>query len=152
MELSTEFLLEVKAPVAPAREIGDTPYGRRRVIPITGGTFEGPRLKGRVVPGGADWQVVRRDGVFEIMALYELETDDGVLIHVTSRGIRHGPPEVIERLARGEDDVDPSLYYFRTHVTLEAPSGPYDWLNHSVYVAAGARYGWGVQLRFYRVL
>jgi len=152
MELSTEFLLEVKASVAVAYEVGETPYGRRRVIPITGGTFEGPRLSGNVVPGGADWQVVRSDGVFELMALYELETADGVLVHVTSRGLRHGPPEVLERLARGEDDVDPSLYYFRSHVTLEAPAGSYDWLNRSLYVAAGARHSRGVQLRFYRVL
>ena len=152
MDLSTEFLFELNASVAPAREIGDTPYGRRRVVPITGGTFEGPTLKGTVVPGGADWQLVRQDGVFELMALYELETDDGVLIHVAGRGLRHGPPEVMERLARGEDDVDPSLYYFRSQVTLEAPTGPYDWLNRSLYVGSGARHGAGVQLQYYRLL
>jgi hypothetical protein len=151
MDLRTEFTFEVRATLAPALEVGETPYGRRRVIPITGGTFEGPRVKGTVVPGGADWQVIRPDGVAELMALYEVRTDDGVLVHVASKGIRHGPAEVVAALARGED-VDPALYYFRTHVALEAPAGDYAWLNDSIYVGTGARFADAVRIRVHRVL
>jgi hypothetical protein len=149
-QLRTELAFEVHATLAPALEVGQTPYGRRRVIHITGGTFEGPRIKGAIVPGGADWQVIRPDGVAELLALYDLRTDDGVLVHATSRGIRHGPADVIERVARGED-VDPSLYYFRTHVTLEAPAGDYAWLNDSIYVGTGARLPSAVRIQIHRI-
>jgi hypothetical protein len=82
--------------------VGDISYGERRIIPITGGSFVGPRLSGRVLPGGADWQVIRRDGITELEARYTLETDDGALIYVLNKGIRSGSKEVMERLARGE--------------------------------------------------
>lgn len=149
-ELAAELAFEVHATLASALEAGETPHGRRRVIHITGGTFEGPRVRGEVVPGGADWQLVRPDGVAELHALYDLETDDGVLVHVASRGIRHGPADVMERLARGEE-VDPTRYYFRTHVTLEAPKGRYGWLNDSIYVGIGARFPSAVRIQIHRI-
>lgn len=150
MTLDTEFVLEARVAVATPLELGETPYGRRRVIHITGGHFAGPRLSGTIVPGGADWQVIRPDGVTELTALYELKTDDGVLIHVTNRGLRHGPAEVMQRLARGEP-VDPASYYFRTAPVFEAPSGPYEWLNRSVFVAIGARSARDVLVRVFEV-
>lgn len=150
MTLGTEFVLEARVTVAAPLELGDTPYGRRRVIHITGGRFSGPRLRGTVVPGGADWQVIRPDGVTELTALYELKTDDGVLIHVTNRGLRHGPAEVMQRLARGEA-VDPAAYYFRTTPVFEAPSGAYEWLNRSIFVATGERSASEVVVRVFEI-
>jgi hypothetical protein len=150
MDLPAEFLFEVEASATSVLEVGDTPYGRRRVVQLGGGTFSGPKLRGVLVPGGADWQVLRADGVLELTALYELQTDDGVLIHVTSKGIRHGPADILERITT--EEVDPSLYYFRTTPVFEAPAGPYAWLNESVYVAVGERYPSRVRLRFYRIL
>ena len=101
-ELRTRFVFEAHVSVAAPLVVGQATVGLRRVIPITGGTVTGPRLKGRVVPGGADWQFVRADGVLELEAKYTLESDDGVLIMVTNRGMRHGPAAVIEKMARGD--------------------------------------------------
>jgi hypothetical protein len=150
MSLAMEFVLEATVTVASPLEIGATPLGHRRAIHITGGRFAGPRLKGTVVPGGADWQIIRADGVTELTAVYELKTDDGTLIHVTNRGLRHGPAEVMQRLARGEP-VDPASYYFRTTPVFEAPAGPYDWLNRSIFIATGARSANEVRVRVFEV-
>jgi hypothetical protein len=120
-------------------------------VPITGGTFEGPAIRGRVVPGGADWQYVRPDGVLALEAKYTLQTSDSVLVMVTNRGVRRGPPEVIARLARGER-VDPGEYYFRTTAEFEAPvGGKYAWLNESVFVGIAERRSDAAIIRFYRV-
>ena len=94
------------------QDLGNTPHGHRRIIPITGGSFEGPAIKGTVEPGGADWQIIRADNVAELNAQYTLKTDDGALIYITNKGYRHGPPAVLQRLAKGEA-VDPKEYYFR---------------------------------------
>jgi len=150
MTLAMEFAFEATVTVAAPLEVGETPLGRRRVIHITGGRFAGPRLTGIVVPGGADWQIIRSDGVTELTAMYELKADDGTLIHVTNRGLRHGPTEVMQRLMRGEP-VDPTSYYFRTVPVFEAPSGPHDWLNRSIFVATGARSANDVKVRVYEL-
>jgi len=150
MSLAMEFAFEATVNVATPLEVGDTPHGRRRVIHITGGRFAGPRLQGMVVPGGADWQIIRPDGVTELTAVYELKADDGTLIHVTNRGLRHGPAEAMQRLARGEA-VDPTAYYFRTVPVFDAPSGPHDWLNRSIFVATGARSANDVKVRVYEL-
>jgi hypothetical protein len=133
-----------------AQELGAAPLGRRRIIPITGGRFGGERLSGRVLAGGADWQVVRADGVAELDARYTLETADGVLIYVRNRGYRHGPREVLERLSAGED-VDPALYYMRTTPLFETGDGRYAWLNRIVAVARGARRPAAVELDVFEV-
>jgi uncharacterized protein DUF3237 len=148
MSLAMDFAFEATVTVASPLEVGETPHGRRRVIHITGGRFAGPRLKGIVVPGGADWQIVRPDGVTELTAVYELKADDGTLIHVTNHGLRHGPAEIMQRLARGEA-VDPAAYYFRTVPVFEAPAGPHEWLNRSIFVATGARFASEVQVRVF---
>ena len=144
------FAFEVRATVGPPLEVGSVAQGRRRIVPITGGTFEGSGLRGKVMPGGADWQIIRADGVTELTAVYELKADDGTLIHVINRGLRHGPAEVMQRLARGEP-VDPGSYYFRTVPVFEAPAGAHDWLNRSIFVASGVRRASDVQIRVFEV-
>lgn len=148
----TEFVFEARVQVDTPLVVGPGPRGLRRIVPIVGGTVSGPRLSGRVVPGGADWQVVRAaDEVLEIEAKYTLEADDGTLIMVTNRGFRRGPKEVIDKLARGEA-VDPSLYYFRTAATFEAPvESDHAWLNQSVFVGVAERQASAAIIRFYEV-
>jgi len=126
--------IEIAAPL----DLGGAAYGQRRVINILGGAFSGPRLSGRILPGGADWQIVRGDGIVEVDARYTLETDDGALIYVSNWGLRRGPPEVIARLGAGEQ-VDASEYYFRTTPVFETGAAKYAWLNGIVAVAAGER-------------
>ena len=148
--IDTKFLCRVEVTLEPVRELGETPLGRRRIIGITGGTFRGPRLAGKILPGGADWQVIRSDGVAYLDARYTLETDDGALIYVNNKGYRHGPKEVIERLARGEE-VDPALYYMRATPWFETSAPRYVWLNRAICVATGARRTAAVELDFYEV-
>jgi len=118
--------------------VGATPHGERRIIPIKGGSFEGPRLSGKILPGGADWQVIRPDGVAELEARYTLETKDGALIYVLNRGIRSGPREVMARLAGGQE-VHPGEYYFRTRPVFETGAAQYQWLHTIVTLATGER-------------
>lgn len=148
--IETEFLCRIQVTLEPARELGQTPMGRRRIIAITGGQFSGPRLSGRVLAGGADWQVIRADGVAYLDARYTLETSDGALIYVNNLGYRHGPPEVLERLARG-DDVDPALYYMRATPWFETAAPKYAWLNRTICIATGARRAAAVELDFHAV-
>jgi len=148
--LQLERLFRAEVTLAPAQELGDGPQGRRRIIPITGGTVSGPRLSGRVLPGGADWQIVRPDGVAYLDARYTIETHDGVLVYVRNRGYRHGPPQVIARLAAGEA-VDPTLYYMRTTPWFETGDARYAWLNRTVCVGSGERLAAAVRIDFYAV-
>ena len=143
-------LMHVEVTLEPIRDLGDTPLGRRRIIGITGGKFSGPRLSGRILPGGADWQLIRADGVAFLDARYTLETADGALIYVSNQGYRHGTRDVIERLARGEA-VDPALYYMRTTPWFETSAPAYAWLNRTVCVGTGARRAAAVELDFYEV-
>lgn len=143
-------LLRVEVTLAPAQELGASPLGRRRIINITGGRFAGERLSGRVLPGGADWQVIRSDGVADLDARYTLETTDGALIYVRNRGYRHGPADVLQRLAAGEA-VDPALYYMRTTPLFETGDARYAWLNRMICVATGARRPAAVELEVYEV-
>ncbi|HTE40117.1 MAG TPA: DUF3237 domain-containing protein [Steroidobacteraceae bacterium] len=149
--LQTEFAFEARVTVDKPLAIGQSSHGLRRVIPITGGTVSGPLLKGKVVSGGADWQFVRPDGVLEVQAKYTLQTDDGVLILVDNRGIRHASPAVMERLTKGEN-VPASEYYFRTSAIFEAPLGSkYEWLNRAVFIGVAERQPDAAIIRFYRI-
>jgi hypothetical protein len=148
--LNLQHLFRAEISLAAAQDLGDTPQGRRRIIGITGGRFSGERLSGRVLPGGADWQVVRADGVADLDARYTLETSDGALIYVRNRGYRHGPAEVLRRLSAGEE-VDPSLYYMRTTPRFETGAARYAWLNRLVCVATGARRAAAVELEVFEV-
>lgn len=144
------FAFEIRATVAPPTEVGTTPHGLRRIVAITGGTFEGPRLKGRIVPGGADWQLIQPDGFSELDTRYTLETDAGEIIYVQNKGIRHAEPDVMKRLLAGET-VDPSLVYFRTVPIFETASPNLQWLARSVFIGIGERYPNDVRVRFYRL-
>jgi len=148
--LRLQPLFRAEITLAPAQELGEAPHGRRRIIPITGGRVSGERLAGRVLPGGADWQVVRTDGVAELDARYTIETGDGALVYVSNRGVRHGPAEVIRRLAAGEA-VDPALYYMRTTPWFETGDERYAWLNRIVSVGTGERRADSVKLDFFEV-
>jgi hypothetical protein len=148
--LNLQPLFKAEITLAPPQELGDTPHGRRRIIGITGGRFSGERLSGRVLPGGADWQVIRADGVAQLDARYTLETADGVLIFVKNQGIRHGAADVLKKLAAGEA-VDPSLYYMRTTPSFETGDARYSWLNRMVCVATGARRAAAIELDVYEV-
>ncbi|MEZ4863415.1 MAG: DUF3237 domain-containing protein [Caldilineaceae bacterium] len=143
-----EHLLRATVTVATPLLVGAIPLGERRIINITGGHFSGAKLRGAVLPGGADWQLVRPDGAALLEARYTLHTDDGALIYVTNRGIRHGPPEVLARIARGEL-VDPALYYFRATPSFETGAEPYRWLNDVIAVCSGVRTAEAVLLDFY---
>ncbi|HEX7054019.1 MAG TPA: DUF3237 domain-containing protein [Burkholderiales bacterium] len=148
--MNLEPLFRAEITLAPAQELGDAPLGRRRIVPITGGRFQGERLRGRVLAGGADWQIVRADGVAQLEAHYTLETSDGALVYVHNVGLRHGPPEVLERIAAGEA-VDPALYYMRATPRFETGDPRYRWLNRLVCVATGARRRDSVELDVYEV-
>ena len=141
---------ELRATVGPPLELGDVAHGRRRIVPITGGTFEGPAIKGKVLPGGADWQIIHGDGFTELDTRYTIETDKGQLIYVQNGGIRHAAPDVMKRLLAGEV-VDPSLVYFRTVPTFETSSPDLQWLTRGIFVGTGERYPDSVRIRFWRV-
>ena len=148
--LGKEPIFIIRAELDAITSLGHTPYGERRVIGILGGTVRGSRLVGRILPGGADWQIIRRDGAADIKARYSIETDAGALIMVNSEGLRHGPPDVIEKLARGEN-VDPSQYYFRTVMRFETAAPAVDWLNRILAIAKGQREPRAVRLDVYEV-
>jgi len=137
--MNTRLLMRLQVKVPPPQAIGAVPLGTRRTAPLSGGTFEGPRLRGTVLPGGsADWLLLRADGVLEMDLRATLRTDDGALISMRSFGLRHGPPEVIAALGRGER-VDPATYYFRTTLRFETAHASYAFLNGLIAVASGDR-------------
>ena len=148
--ISKEPIFRVRAELADILVLGRTPYGERRVINILGGRIEG-KLSGRILPGGADWQLIRADGTADIQARYTIETDAGARVLVESDGLRHGPPDVMARLAGGEA-VDPSLYYFRTAMRFETADPEADWLNRILAIAHGTREANAVKLDVYEVL
>jgi hypothetical protein len=136
-EIKTEFLFSITLEVEVSN-LGDTPYGSRRVGRFAAGSFEGPKLKGTVLPGGACWMLMRADDVLEIEARITPETDDKQQIYMMWKGFRHGPQGIIDRLNRG-DTVDPETYYFRTTPYFETSSEKYGWLNRICSIATGSR-------------
>ena len=124
----------------PQHESRTEPYGERRIARFAGGDFDGPKLRGIVLPGGAGWILLRRDGVLDIEVRIVLETHDQRMIYMQWRGLRHGPEDVIARLNHGET-VDPSSYYFRTTPYFETSSERYSWLNRICSIATGSRMG-----------
>src|SRR5580698_7098810 len=143
-----EFIFAARVAVDTPLDLGDVGKGGRRIVPITGGEFSGPRLRGVVLSGGADWQVLRSDGVAELEARYTLRTDDGALIYVRNHALRHGPADVMAALAAGRP-VDPSSYYFRGATFFETSAGRYAWLMKCIVVCTGEREPAGVKLRFF---
>jgi hypothetical protein len=130
--------MRLQVSVEAAQKIGAVPRGTRTTVPVSGGTFEGPRLRGTISPGGVDFLLLRPDGVLELDLHLTLQTDDDALIYMQSFGYRHGPPEVLAALARG-DSVDPATYYFRTQPRFETAAPRYAFLNKLLAVATGDR-------------
>lgn len=147
-----EFAFEVRAEVADPIVVGELPTGQvRRIIDIVGGTVQGPNISGKLIPGGADWQLIRSsDGFTDIDARYAIETDAGDIVYVTNVGIRHAPPEVMRRLNAGEA-VDQAEIYFRAIPKFETAAPALQWLMRSIFISTGERYPNGVIIRFWRV-
>jgi uncharacterized protein DUF3237 len=150
-DVQTRLLFTIELTVGEIQAVGKTPLGERRVVPVKGGRFEGPRLKGTVAEGGSDWILARPDGALQLNVRLVLKTDDGALIGMTYQGYRHGPAAVMDRLNRGEK-VDPSEYYFRTAPFFETAAPKYAWLNGIVAVALGHRPPTGPVYRVFEVL
>jgi hypothetical protein len=136
--------------IAEPIEIGRISGNLRRMIPIAGGEVLGPRIRGKVLAGGADYQLMRADGITDLQARYVIETDDARLIYVENSGVRYGPPELMEKLRRGES-VDPALIYFRTTPRFETAAPGYEWLMRNLFVCSGARFPDRVEMRFFQV-
>jgi hypothetical protein len=134
--MTSRPLMTVRIAAAPSQKLGTVPHGIRSIVPVTGGDFEGPRLRGKVLPGGGDWLLLRPDGVLELDLRITLETEDHALIYMKFQGLRHGPPDVIAALGRGEV-VDPARYYFRTLPSFEASTAKYTFLNRIISVGRG---------------
>jgi hypothetical protein len=145
-----EHLADLSVAIAAPIEVGETGVGERRLIPILGGTVTGSGLNGRILPGGADFQIIRPSGVTELVARYVIEMADGALVYVENSGLRDGPPELMERLRRGEP-VDPTLIYFRTVPRFETASPRLQFLTRRLFVGVGARYSDRVTLAIWMV-
>jgi uncharacterized protein DUF3237 len=150
-DVRTALLFNISLRTGAHQLLGKTPLGDRRIVPVTGGTFEGPKLKGSVEPGGSDWILLRPDGALQLDVRLTLRTEDGALIGMSYRGYRHGPAAVIERLNRGEA-VNPSEYYFRIAPFFETSSPRYDWLNRVIGLGLGHRPPEGPIYRVFEVL
>jgi hypothetical protein len=137
-EIRTSHLLTLKLAVSFMQPIGETPAGNRRIGLVSGGTFAGPKLRGSVLPGGADWIIGRPDGVTMLDVRIVLQTDGGSAIGLTYRGLRHGPEAVMQKVNSGQF-VDPSEYYFRIAATFETAAPQYAWLNKLFAIGTGSR-------------
>jgi hypothetical protein len=146
-----QFAFAAHVTVDVPLDFGDVGKGSRRIVPITGGDFSGPRIRGTVLPGGADWQVLRHDGVAELEARYTLRTDDEALIYVRNVALRHGPADVMAALAAGRP-VDPASYYFRGATFFETSAARYAWIGKHIVVCTGEREPACVKVNFYQVL
>ena len=144
-------LLTLTAHLERPQMVADTPVGGRKIVMVTGGTFEGERLRGKVLPGGGDWALTRADGALVLDVRITLEAEQGDLIFMTYRGVRHGPDAVMKRLSAGEA-VDPSEYYFRIAPLFETASERFSWLNRIVCVGEGERLKEGPRYTVYEML
>jgi muconolactone delta-isomerase len=144
-------IYRLEATLGQALDVGDIAQGRRRIVPLVDGTFTGPEINGKLLPGvSADWQIVLSDGTALGDIRYTLQTVGGDLLYVQSRGVRHGSAEVLARLGRGED-VDASEYTFRTSTQIETAAADLDWLNKGVFVSVGGRQPEGIIYETYLV-
>lgn len=145
-----EFAFELRVRVGEPIEIGQVPHGRRRIVPILGGSVAGPMLKGSVPSGGADWQMIQPDGFSELDTRYTIQTEKGEIVYVQNAGIRTAAPDVMQKLLAGQP-VDPSLVYFRTVPKFETSAPELQWLARSIFVGVGERYPSEVVIRFFRL-
>jgi hypothetical protein len=147
-----EFVFAAQINIGPKKALGPLPSGGDRyVVDILDGVFEGPNIRGRVLPGGADWAHIRPDGVFAFDARYTLQEDDGTFIYLQNRGYRWGTPEAMERMAK-RLDVDPADYYMRVSPVFEVQAGKHDWLTRYVFFGVADKIPSGNIIRYFRVL
>jgi len=145
-----QFLFTMVAEVGEIVTMGAAPLGERRVVQITGGRFEGPLMRGTLI-GGADWQIIRADGAIELDARYAIKDDRGGIAQVVSQGMRHGPPDVLARLAGGEN-VPADQYFFRTIMRFETGAGELEFLNRTIAIATAERKARQVELQAWQLL
>ncbi len=150
-ELQSEFLYELYVDLDKPIELGVTPRGNRQIYYINGGSFEGPKIKGVVLPGGGDWLLIRSDGVAEMDVKGTVRTDDGYLVYASYTGRIYASPEVWQKVMKNEP-VDPSEYYFRCTPYYETSSEKYSWLNRIVAVGVGRLTETGVAIKVYKIL
>lgn len=150
-QLQTKYVFSLSIQVGEPVSAGDIGHGTRRVVPILGGTVEGEGVSGEIFPFGADFQIIRPDGLTELEAKYAFRLDDGAIIYIENIGIRFGPAELLEKLKRGEP-VDPSLIYFRSTPRFETGAAKYRWLMHHIFIGVGARHPDRVELDVHQVL
>jgi hypothetical protein len=132
-------ILHLEANIGEVLDGGNVPQGRRRIVPLIGGTFAGPELNGTLLPGAsADWQIILPDGTALGDIRFTLQTDRGDVLYVRSQGVRHGSADVLARLGRGEE-VDASEYVFRTSTQIETAAADLDWLNRGIFISVGGR-------------
>jgi hypothetical protein len=149
--LETKYVFTITAHIAAVTSAGDLGYGTRRIIPIVGGEVRGEGINGKVLPFGADFQIVRPDELIDLEAKYAIETDDGAVIYVVNTGMRFGPKDLLEKLKRNEP-VDPKLIYFRTTPKFETGSEKYRWLMQHLFVGSAARHADRVVIDVHQVL
>jgi uncharacterized protein DUF3237 len=150
--LRSEFLCDMSVDLETPQRFGATPHGTRVIVYAKGGQVDGPNIKGKVLPGGGDWLVIRPDSASELDVRGTIQTDDGHLIYMHWRGIMHAPPAIWQRLQQGERDLDPSQYYYRIAPMFETSSEKYSWLNRLISVGVGRRTLTGVGYRIYSIL
>ena len=145
------LVYRLEATLGEPLDIGETAQGHRRIVPLTGGTFRGELISGKLLPGtSADWQTILPDGTALADLRYTLRTDSGHVLYARARGVRHGSPDVVARLGRGEE-VDASEYTFRTATEIQTADSPLDWLNKGVFISVGGRQPAGVIYETYLV-
>ena len=149
--LQTKYVFTITAEIADVTTAGDIGYGVRRIIPITGGEVRGDDVNGKVLPFGADFQIIRPNELIDLEARYAFETDDGAVVYVENKGIRFGPVDLLLKLKRGEP-VDPKLLYFRTVPKFETGAAKYRWLMQHIFVASAARHAARVIIDVHMVL
>jgi hypothetical protein len=150
-ELRTQYVFTITAEIAEVTVAGDIGHGVRRIIPITGGEVKGEKVNGKVLPFGADFQIIRPDELIDLEARYAFQTDDGAVVYVENKGIRFGPVDLLQKLKRGEP-VDPKLIYFRTVPKFETGAENYRWLMQHIFVASAARHADRVVIDVHMVL
>jgi hypothetical protein len=149
--IQTKYVFTITARVGAVTSAGEVGHGVRRIIPIIGGEVRGPDVNGKVCAFGADFQIVRPNELIDLEAKYAFETDDGAIVYVENRGIRFGPPDLLQKLKRGEP-VDPSLIYFRTVPKFETGAEKYRWLMQHIFIASAARHADRVVIDVHQVL
>src|SRR5512139_723411 len=149
--IETKYVFTITCRIGEVTTAGDIGHGVRRIIPITGGEVKGENVNGKVLPFGADFQIIRPNELIDLEARYAFETDDGAIVYIENRGMRFGPVELLQKLKRGEP-VDPKLIYFRTVPKFETGAEKYRWLMEHIFVASAARHADRVVIDVHQVL